>query len=335
MNKSKFNIKGEIPMKKLSIILFFIIPAFTSCISCQWNFLGDDKNKTNSNSNNNESAELKGWELNESNTGLKGDYSKLTELDINGADEALGYLPAWGTLTIYANKTIENKIIRDELDLSAGGITLRKCLIKPASVGTGMSVVHGSDFILENCEIDGSLLSDTSHTAISITTGSCYRSNIHGISTGIYIAKTGSATSYFVNNYIHDLSYTEGSGAHMDGITVRQNDGKGELIIKNNRVICGNADHSTGAFFSQTSAGSIDYVTISNNLFEGYGYCFYLDNNGDNGSYGSNIVIDNNRMNAYSGAAGPVIVEITGAVFTDNYRYDPDADDCKGTIIKL
>ena len=40
-------------------------------------------------------------------------------------------------------------------------------------------------------------------------------------------------------------------------------------------------------------------------------------------------------MNAYSGAAGPVIVEITGTEFTDNYRYDPDADDCKGTIIKL
>jgi hypothetical protein len=276
---------------------------------------------------------LMGWELDETNTGLGGDYFGLTDFDVDGADAALGTLPEWGTLTINAGITIEDRIIRNELDLTAGGITLRRCLIQPTAVGQGMPLVSAGDAVLEDCEIDGSLIADADivYNIAYSGTGSIRRCDIHDAASGIYLNNDGAARSVAENNYVHDLRWV--SPAHMDGITVRGSTGAGVSIL-NNRSECGSQDGCTGAFFSQPYNAAIDHMTIEGNLFEGYGYTLYVDNHGN--GYGSDLRVVNNRMDPYDGAWGPFAMDdgVALAEFSENYLYDPAAEDAKGAPVE-
>ena len=275
---------------------------------------------------------LMGWELDATNTGLRGDYSGLTDFDYDGADAALGTLPEWNTLTIYAGATVEDRIISNELDLTAGGITLRRCLIRPTSVGQGMPLVSAGDAVLEDCEIDGSLIADADivyNIAVS-GTGSIRRCDIHDAASGIYLNNDGATPSVAENDYVHDLRWI--SPAHMDGITVRGSTGAGVSILRN-RSECGSQDGCTGAFFSQPYNAAIDHLEIRGNLFAGYGYTLYVDNHGN--GYGSDIRVVDNRLDPYDGAWGPFAMDdgVTLAEFSDNYLYDPSADDAKGAPV--
>lgn len=307
-------------IKTIYSVLFFLFIIFLTACS--------------ENNGDNGVINVRGWELNETNTGLKGDYSNLTDFDAEG-DADLGYIPEWNTLTLYDNATIENRIISNEVACGANNI-IRHCLIRPASVGNGMPIINGTSLVIEDCEIDAGLLTNASHIGVSLT-GSIKRCNIHGMSTGIYINNTDSIQSVCENNYIHDLVYTEGSDAHMDGITVRASSGTGGILILNNRAITDNESHTTGAFFSQPYNGLIENMTVEGNLFEGCGYCLYIDNHGS--GYGTNLYIINNRMNPYSCAWGPLAVDPLGSVtitqFSENYIYDPDAEDGKGSPVSL
>ena len=335
--------KKRLILKTLSVVSLFLVLIVSSSIQCQWKAAGDNHSSNSVIIDDAGDAVaddgdgvLEGWEITKSNTGLKVDYSDLTAIDMNGADAALGTLNTYGSLTVItfnANVTIENKIITSELNLGAGGITLKNCLVKPAVVGNGMSIIHGIDCTIEDCEIDGSSLTNTDHITVSLS-GSIRRCNIHGMSSGISIVNTGPVTSYCSGNLIHNLSYTEGSDAHMDGITVRISNGTGGIVIENNRSICSNAGHSTGAFFSKATAGNINNIRIERNLFEGYGYCLCVDDSGSYG-YGTVIIISSNRINPYTGGAGPVNIEITSAEFDENYLYNSGAMEGKGTQINL
>ena len=316
-------------MKKTALFSLIITISPALLASCE---LSDNKSSPSSIVNQYVTGDTRGWQLDETNTGLRGDTANLTALDTAGSDSNLARLEEWGTITVLANVTIENKIITKEMDTGADGITLRHCLIKPDTVGAGMPLVHGLNFTMEDCEIDGSLLEDSAHTAVS-TTGIIRRCNIHGMSTGIYLVNMGAATTVCENNYVHDLRYTALHDPHMDGITIRQSTGTGGVVIADNRAICANQLHSTGAFFSQPSAGSIDNIRIEGNLFEGYGYSLSV-NNQSTFKYGKNITVKNNRVNAYPGGAG-FNIQVPVAEFSENYTYDSNAEDGRGTLATL
>jgi len=310
-------------MKVISFAAFFALLAVASAIAALVSACGDGSS---------DDGALMGWELDETNTGLRGDYSGLVDFDYGGADAALGYLPEWNTLTIYAGAVVENRIIGNELDLTAGGITLRHCLIRPTSVGQGMPLVSGGDAVLEDCEIDGSLIPDEDivYNLAFSGTGSIRRCDIHGAASGIYLNNDGATPSVAENNYVHDLRWV--SPAHMDGMTTRGSTGAGVSFL-NNRSVCNSAEGCTGAFFSQPYNAAIDNLTVRGNLFEGYGYNLYVDNNGH--GYGANLVVVNNRMSPYEGAWGPFGMDdgVTLAEFGENYLYDPGAEDAKGAPI--
>ncbi|MBN2403120.1 MAG: hypothetical protein JXN64_12060 [Spirochaetes bacterium] len=275
-------------------------------------------------------TDLKGWELNETNTGLKGDYSKLTEFNVS-----LGKLASsGGPLYLPAGIKISDKILRYQLFLDAGGITIERCLIRPVGVGKGMPLVTAGNAIIRDSEIDGSLIPDE-RIVYSIAYsghGIIERCNIHHAATGIFINNTGSKISVAQGNFIHNLRWI--SPAHMDGITVRRSDGKG-LIIRNNRSICDSVRGSTGALFIQPYQGFIDNVLIEGNLLEGYGYNLYLEYRGHR--YGSNIRVINNRFNAYSGSARTVGVDGGPGwhEWSENYIYKKDASDGRGKAVTL
>ncbi len=273
-------------------------------------------------------TDLKGWELNETNTGLKGDYSKLTEFNAS-----LGKLASsGGPLYLPAGIKISDKILRYQLFLDAGGIIIERCLIRPVGVGKGMPLITAGNAIIRDSEIDGSLIPDE-RIVYSIAYsghGNIERCNIHHAATGIFINNKGSKISVAQGNYIHNLRWV--SPAHMDGITVRRSDGKG-LIIRNNRSICDSVKGSTGALFIQPYQGFIDNVVIEGNLLEGYGYNLYLEYRGHR--YGSNIRVINNRFNAYPRSAGPVAIDGGPGwqEWSENYFYNKDAEDGKGNSI--
>jgi hypothetical protein len=277
-------------------------------------------------------TDLKGWELDESNTGLRGDYSALTDLTDVGA---IGYLggpdgPFYVTMPV----VLANKTIPYEMVIEARGVMINGCLIRPEYVGMGMPLVSAGSAEIRDSEIDGGLIPDENivYSIACSGTGIIERCNIHHAASGISINNTTSRVSVAQGNYIHDLRWI--SPAHMDGITTRGSDGAG-VIIRNNRSICGSASGSTGALFTQPYNGFIDRVCIKGNLLEGYGYNLYIDNHG--AGYGSALFIVNNRMNP--SGWGAFALDPAGSVriaeFRENYIYDAGAEDGKGALISF
>jgi hypothetical protein len=280
-------------------------------------------------------SELMGWELDETNTGLKGDYSNLTELsDFTG----IGYLGSeLGPLYITANNiTISNRQINYMTIVQGTGVVIDKCLIRPISGGGGMPNVMLSNTIIQDSELDASLIPAENVFAGISASGGCriYRCNIHHMSTGVQIYNESSTTTVVEGNYIHGLRYV--SPAHIDGLTIRRAEGP-STIIRNNRIIAA-ASAVTGAFFIQAQA-YIDNVLIEGNLLEGDGYNFCLDYNA--AGYGNHMQVINNRFNLYDydGGIGFGEAYIAGGpglyAWSDNYDYDADGEDGKGTMISM
>ena len=273
-------------------------------------------------------TDLKGWQLNETNTGLKGDYSSLTQVVVGDVGKY-----EYGTLSVNANVTIQNKIIPYQLDISAGGITIKNCLIQATAVGNGMPMVGGMNAIIQDCEIDGSLLPDASvaigAVAISMGDGQVLRCNIHSTSSGIQMYGF-SGNIIAQGNYIHGLRYV--APAHIDGLTIRRAQGTG-CIVQNNRIITDVV--CTGALFIQPN-NPVNHVLVQGNLLEGSGYNLGLEQN--SGGFGSDMSCINNRFNSYAAnganAWGTHYQESPGwAVWSENYIYDAKGIDGKGTLL--
>lgn len=284
---------------------------------------------------------LKGWELNLTNTGIAKaglQESDLTVLDLSSGEDAgkgvTNYSGVPGNIYIYANQTIENKIISPsyQLHLTAGNITLKNCIIRPSAIGTGLpAIVADGNARLENCDIDGTILGNTG-IAIAIN-GTIIGCNIWGFSTGISINNpVGTTQSVCEGNYIHDL---EGfTGAHMDGITIRVSVGNG-VVVRNNRssVSWTTPALVTGALFLQSQEGVLDTVLIEGNLLEGHGYTLSMGISSF--TFGTHVRVVNNRFNPYPDGWGAVAIQegISLAEWSSNYLYDSSAPDGKGAVV--
>lgn len=286
-------------------------------------------------------GELKGWKLNESNTGLAGVGLSCDQLPLYAGD---GKVPA--------GVTIRGQRIETTLDLSAGNITVERSCIRPKAVGRGLSLVSTTDYnrcdasscppppapsTLRDCEIDGSLV-DNFTVAYSLGfggIGSVERCYIHDVGSGIGVYGEGTQFDAFaVGNYITRLRAWGDAGAggsHNDGLTVRSfPNSSRQAVIRNNRINA-SSGNDTGALFIQPNGASIDNVLVEGNLLEGNGYQLGLEAN--DFVFGRSMRAVDNRFSGTS--FGPGYVESKGlgygwAEWRDNYINDPTKSDNRG-----
>lgn len=317
--------------KQRLVLLILILLVFTGCGKDTDKTTGNDDSVADVGSLYPESA-LKGWHIDETNTGLKGDYTGLEAL--NASD--VGYI-AYGSLYItIPGVTISRKLIEYPVIIQAGGVTIEYCLIRPTAGGNGVPVVQAADATVRDTEIN--LLLTPPNIAggcITIVGENCIieRCNIRGGACGISIHNT-SATKISVaqDNYVHELQcYTDPQGnvAHVDGLTIRDSSGKG-IIVRNNNIQVGTSI-ATGPLFIQALQGHINNVLIEGNLLKGYGTALALDYNAN--GYGNNMSAVDNRLYSEPGwitgiSGGPGWNE-----WSENYLYDAANEDCKGGTV--
>jgi hypothetical protein len=273
-----------------------------------------------------EATKLKGWELNQTNTGL-GQFG----LDYTMLDDYTGsYNPPSGTY-------IYRKHITTTLDLSAGNITIEQCSIRPEAVGVGMPLVENSNnnspvYIIDS-DIDGTGIADPNVVAYSFGFGGCgmiERCRIFGMGSGLNMG--GNVSLLIEGNYIYGLragnNLAMSSGSHNDGFTTRAYVGPG-MIVRNNRIDC-SSGHDTGALFLQPTFGPLNNILVEGNLLEGLGGHLILEDK--DYPYGTNISAVNNRFAppgvGYMDSGGPGWFH-----WLDNYMNDPSQPDNKGAWV--
>jgi hypothetical protein len=140
---------------------------------------------------------------------------------------------------------------------------------------------HG--LVLEDCEIDGSKLVYRAIMAFDrLTVNRCEMRNVgHGVEVG---------SNYTIqNSWIHDTTGGPDNDWHIDGIISSVGDNG---MIRHNTIFL-TGDSLTGAVSVGSSLGSIDNVTISDNLLAGGNYTVYVQ---DQGHPATHIQVLNNRF---------------------------------------
>lgn len=277
-----------------------------------------------------------GWELNESNTGLKGvgiDRDTLPLCPLK--PDIYGWLrPAKGS--VIREKRIENPIC-----LESGNITIERCWIRlTVDPGAGMPGITDLDFnkmvacsssvTVRDCDIDGTALADPNNTREGFpgvgSVGIWQRNNIYGVGCGWHTSVGNGVPILVENNYIHHLR--TGTTSHDDGLTIRSRSSPASLFV-NNRIDA-NTIHCTGALFLQATFGFIDSIYIEGNLLEGNGYNLILEWNG----YGyGRIWAKNNRFNPVGYGTGYVAGGGGWLGWQDMYLNDSTKVDNKGAAV--
>jgi len=285
--------------------------------------------------------ETYGWKLTEQNTGLAN----------RGIDK--------NTLTVYSGPakpasgtTISNMRIDRPLDLSAGGITIEECWIRPlpANFTKGQQILVTYDnnnnqapapsvVTVADCDIDGTAIDAEKICAALAFSGSgtVRGCNIYGMGSGIGIWRSSSSQSALIEgNYIHGLRKwgdPRTTGSHNDGFTIRDFIGP-SVVVRNNRIDC-SSGNDTGAFFIQPYSGPIDNLLAQGNLLEGNNYQMQLDQM--NYDYGRNMCAVNNRFSGTGFGPSSVIrgsLSYGWAEWRDNYLNDPRKSGNKGAAVK-
>ena len=286
---------------------------------------------------------LKGWHLDEYNTGLAGVginryFMPLYRPPEDEVDYGTWYVPAGSVI-------IGKRIEAGGIDISNGNIIFERCWFHPSSIGRGMPLIHGSGDMpnsIRDCDIDGSaiLLNDDGTNpacggfAVNAANISVLRCNIQGFGSGLGLS--GSYPVTVEGNYIHDLVQGEwflGSGeSHQDGLTMRSFTGA-LAVIRNNHILTNPPTcAATGAVFMQATWADcfLDNIHIEGNLLAGYGYNLIIERN--NGGYGINIRAINNRFDPYNGWLAYVEHGPGWAQWQENYMNDPVQPDHKGAV---
>lgn len=289
----------------------------------------------------------RGWELDETNTGLAAQGLDCDELEVYA-----------GSSKPEAGSVISEVRIETSLDLSNGDIVIERSCIRPAAVGRGLPVVSTTDFnrcndngcavtssmiTIRDSDIDGSLISqeNVAYSCAFQGVGTIERNHIHDTGSGICFFGTGDTLDAVADgNYVHDLrAFGDAgtTGSHNESFTIRDFDTSENpdrrLVVRNNRLECESGNDS-GAMFIQAYAGFIDQVRLEGNLLEGNGYQLVLEAN--NAGYGMNMAAVDNR---FSGTGfGPGYVDDGGqgygwTTWEDNYIDDPSQPDHRGAPI--
>ena len=296
-------------------------------------------------------ATLKGWELNENNTGLAGvGIDKNTLPDCNIPDK-----PAAGS-------TFSNCKIKKWVDLSNGNITIERCFIQPSMdnytipgssyTNHGVAILHmdldsPNPVIIRDCDIDGSLIPVEAGNNSIIAGGTIVRNHIYNTMNCISLVVKTPFNTLVENNYTHNQrAYGDpATGSHNAAFQIRVFGGA-QAIIRNNRfetVIPGYSANVSSALAMQPSSGVIDNVLITGNLLVANGgYLLFLQDYTN--IYGTNIRAINNRFTVDKGCYGSNVVILchdsscltyNWAEWRDNYMDDPTQPDHKGAEVKV
>lgn len=219
-----------------------------------------------------------------------------------------GYLGDPGALTPLAGSTIstpgtviENRIITDAIRPNAANITIRNCRILAGWFGVDATAA-ASGLLIEDCTVIGG--ANCGIALNGMVGATVRRCNISGGADGM---KVGGTSVTVQDNYIHDLSTSEGS--HNDGIQCFT--GTGMRFIHN---WIDSPDTSCIAMFQ--GQGTWTNVLVERNYLTGPGYPLYTA-----GSSGTYIRVMDNTFGTWG--YGPVsdwLPSAVGNVWSGNVR---------------
>ncbi len=167
---------------------------------------------------------------------------------------------------------------------------------------------------VEHCKIIGGNLTNS-----GILGGGTFVGNdISHVGIGIQL-KDGAST--VDGNYVHDLYYGS-ADPHYDGVVCLGT--QNHVLIQNNTISLPNGN-GTAAVFIDNDFGSVNDVTVRNNLMFGDpAYTVHVDQKAGLSGVISNIVIENNYLE--KGYYGYVAVNGTKATVSNNVQWDNNRD---------
>ncbi len=229
--------------------------------------------------------------------------------------------PGWtGSLTTYSgpdpiraagsNQTFEGYAF-EGITVGASGdspsnVTFRGCGFRTSwNEGWNIQVRDGVNITFEYCTIEPANSQVTPVTfanayqygvdirgTSSVTIDHC---NIWGFGNAVQI-ETSSQTHPVVltNSYLHDAADQANDVFHHDGF-LSNNGGPTYIVISGNRITSGG---NTNAIALQSTGTAYDHITITGNLFAGFGYTVNLAD--DWGADNTNITFEDNTFSTMS-----------------------------------
>lgn len=205
--------------------------------------------------------------------------------------------------------TVQSMDFRAPVYINANDVTLQNCKLTALDwvlVKIGQNVTGAT---VQNCTLNGLGTQNAGCNAIQ-GTGTFLKNNIFNVDNGIAI--DGFAPTLIKDNYIHDLLAGGAAEPHYDGIQI-DGGGLSNITIEHNTIIC---DHDqTSAIMMSNYWGTLDRVTVNNNILAGGGYCIYCT-----AQFGAaaitNIAITNNHFKR--GKWGTHTFTRTNPTFTGN-----------------
>jgi hypothetical protein len=274
-------------------------------------------------------AAVPGWRINARNIGLARFGLTCDDLPVYRGPAR----PPFGA-------RIVGKLVTRPLDLSSGGVKVRRSCIRPTSPGALNNYLVSTTTCGDRCyppargrtvitdsEINGSAMSveQVNGSCGFMGVGTIRRTLFRGMGTGICIMDTGERASALVEqNYVTDLRAC--CDSHNEAATVRdfRNEASDRTVVfRNNRLAIDLDGYTSGGLFIQPTWDSIYHLDVVGNLLEGIGYNLVVTNSlpGEDAEY-DDLVAVNNRF--LSRGYGPASIEGPGwDVWRDNYAYVP------------
>lgn len=281
---------------------------------------------------------VRGWRINAKNIGLARFGLSCDELPVYRGPDT----PPFGARII-------GKLVTVPLDLSNGGVKVRRSCIRPTYPGALNNFLVSTTTCGDTCyppERGRTVITDSEISGFGMTpdqiAGSCgfmgvadiKRTLFRGMGTGICIMDTGTRKSVLVEqNYVTGLrAFGE---SHNEAATVRDFRGDGRSVVfRNNRLSIDLDGHTSGGLFIQPTWWSIYHLKVVGNLLEGIGYNLVVTNSlpGEDAEYDDLSAVNNRFL---SEGYGPTSIEGPGwDVWRDNYHYAPGKPGSRGRPVR-
>lgn len=245
---------------------------------------------------------------------------------------------------------IIGKLVTVPLDLSSGGVKVRRSCIRPTYPGGLSDFLVSTTTCADTCyppDRGRTLITDSEVSGFAMAdeqvAGSCgfmgvgtiRRTLFRGMGNGICIIDTGTRKSALVEqNYVTDLRAFGDS--HNEAATVRDfrgSDAKRSVVFRNNRLAIDLDGNTSGGLFIQPTWESIYHLDVVGNLLEGIGYNLVVTNGleGEDSEYDDLLAVNNRFL---SQGYGPAQVEGPGwDVWRNNHHYAADRPGGRGRAV--
>jgi hypothetical protein len=217
-----------------------------------------------------------------------------------------------GSITVTTpGAVIEGLDIKGDVYIRAANVTLKNSKVT-GRVDTGDSAGKYPNALIQRVEVVGPYNSaaDGGFPAVGYTDLTCDGCNIRGWGKGAGLV----ANVTIKNSWIHDLVVhgdPANGGSHNEAIISL---GGTNFTVTGNRLDAGSAPNFSASLALYSQMETIRNVTVSNNLFNGGGYCIYAGST--NGNTATNAKFTNNTFGTSvfpkCGSYGPVTSYTSG-----------------------